>query len=470
MGLHNGGDPSSSSSSSSHLLSSPIRFVAPAPTLCLPKRLLLIRHGESVANVERSTYATTPDWKIELTERGKQQAADCGRRLQRLVRNDKLFIYYSPYKRTTQTLAQIRPFLNSQQILGEREDERLREQEMGNFQPCVEDGGMDEQWEERNVYGRSYYRFPSGESGLDVFDRVGSFFDALLKEGMNHRTSRLPSPPPTTTTQAAATEEREKLLPTARQLQTASSSAFFGLPVITQRTTSGTTPTPHHPYAVHCSLDPILQHPLHIATTAAAANLDSKSVVTKTVRTTTVPLSAAEKKSVSSSSVQDEATVTTATTFSITGTPKYAVTAHLENNNSSRSSSSIPRSSTPTSIRASSHAEPFSVPPHGRFLTSADIAIAADPLHGQRPRGGGVVLEAPPNDDDDDFSVVIVAHGLLIRLFIGRWFGIPTEELEMLTNPPNCSITVLQRDASRTKLTLTPVSKKLFGATFATKW
>jgi hypothetical protein len=29
-----------------------------------PKRIVLIRHGQSVGNIDASAYASTPDWKV----------------------------------------------------------------------------------------------------------------------------------------------------------------------------------------------------------------------------------------------------------------------------------------------------------------------------------------------------------------------------------------------------------------------
>src|SRR5688572_6545354 len=47
----------------------------------LPRRIYIIRHGESIGNVDEKAYAKVPDNKIELTERGKQQASVAGQRL-----------------------------------------------------------------------------------------------------------------------------------------------------------------------------------------------------------------------------------------------------------------------------------------------------------------------------------------------------------------------------------------------------
>ena len=35
--------------------------------------------------------------------------------------------------------------------------------------------------EQRALFGRFYYRFPDGESGLDVYSRVSSFIGTLFR-------------------------------------------------------------------------------------------------------------------------------------------------------------------------------------------------------------------------------------------------------------------------------------------------
>lgn len=53
----------------------------------LPKRIILVRHGESVGNVNEEAYATTPDWAIPLTENGKNQARHLGSQLEEIIGN-----------------------------------------------------------------------------------------------------------------------------------------------------------------------------------------------------------------------------------------------------------------------------------------------------------------------------------------------------------------------------------------------
>ena len=42
---------------------------------------------------------------------------------------------------------------------------------------------------ERSAFGRFYYRFPQGEAGLDVYDRVSLFIGTLFREWEKHHES-----------------------------------------------------------------------------------------------------------------------------------------------------------------------------------------------------------------------------------------------------------------------------------------
>ena len=145
----------------------------------LPKRMILVRHGESKANADPSEWCRTPDWKIELTDRGKEQAREAGIKVKKLVGDDPVYFYVSPYRRAQETLAQLKPSFPIKQVVGEREDPRLREQDVGNFQDLER---MKAIWRERDEFGRFFYRFPNGENGADVCDRVSSFLDSLFRE------------------------------------------------------------------------------------------------------------------------------------------------------------------------------------------------------------------------------------------------------------------------------------------------
>jgi len=59
-------------------------------TTHLPKRIIMIRHGESEGNVNHNIYKTVPDNCIELTEKGFEQAKEAGESLKKLWEMKKL--------------------------------------------------------------------------------------------------------------------------------------------------------------------------------------------------------------------------------------------------------------------------------------------------------------------------------------------------------------------------------------------
>ncbi|KAG5495186.1 hypothetical protein JKF63_02241 [Porcisia hertigi] len=67
----------------------------------------------------------------------------------------------------------------SSNIIGVREDVRLRDGDIGRYTSAEE---LMQHLKERERYGRFFYRFPFGESGADVCDRVTSFLDAFQRE------------------------------------------------------------------------------------------------------------------------------------------------------------------------------------------------------------------------------------------------------------------------------------------------
>ena len=68
-----------------------------------PKRIILIRHGESQANVDKYLFGSVPDYTIELTNFGREQAKEAGKRLKELVQDESLYFYVSPFWRARST-------------------------------------------------------------------------------------------------------------------------------------------------------------------------------------------------------------------------------------------------------------------------------------------------------------------------------------------------------------------------------
>ena len=148
-------------------------------SLKYPKRIIIARHGESKGNISANAYVTTPDWLIPLSNTGAAQSRQLGSRLSNLISSESCYFYTSPYLRTKQTLSYILKTLPPSQILGIREEPRLTEQQFGNFQNV---NSINSAKNERIKYGRFYYRFPEGESGLDVYNRCSSFVNTLYRD------------------------------------------------------------------------------------------------------------------------------------------------------------------------------------------------------------------------------------------------------------------------------------------------
>lgn len=138
-----------------------------------PKRIILVRHGESEGNIDDHIYETVPDHALHLTELGREQVIDTGRQIRELISGESLRMWVSPYVRTMETAHLL--------DLGVPEDDmrlepRLREQDWANFQDPAQ---ILKEKAIRNEYGHFWYRFTNGESGSDVYDRVSTFLESL---------------------------------------------------------------------------------------------------------------------------------------------------------------------------------------------------------------------------------------------------------------------------------------------------
>ena len=143
-----------------------------------PNRIILIRHGESQGNENREIYATIPDYALELTEKGQQQAAEAGRQLKQIIGDESVFFYISPLWRTRMTFEEIARSFDRKNFRF-REEPRIREQEWGHLRNLDDNEQIDKA---RNAFGSFYYRIPEGESAADVYDRISDFFGTLHRD------------------------------------------------------------------------------------------------------------------------------------------------------------------------------------------------------------------------------------------------------------------------------------------------
>ena len=140
-------------------------------------RIILLRHAESLGNVDELAYCRIPDHSLPLTARGEEQARAAGPRVRELLGPAPVAVYVSPYVRTQRTF----DLLGLDDLMERRVAEpRLREQDWGNLQDPVE---QEIQKLKRHEFGHFFYRLAHGESGADVDDRVAAFI-AELREQM----------------------------------------------------------------------------------------------------------------------------------------------------------------------------------------------------------------------------------------------------------------------------------------------
>lgn len=161
-------------------------------------RILLVRHGESLGNVDPTVHATTADHAVPLSDRGREQAREAGRRLAAHFsrhadeRHRHVRLWVSPYLRTRQTADAIQETVGPW-ITDRVEHVLLCEQQFGLF-----DGVPDHELPARfplefahydmqcRFGGKFWARMPQGESRLDVAQRIHQAFGTFQRDAVAH--------------------------------------------------------------------------------------------------------------------------------------------------------------------------------------------------------------------------------------------------------------------------------------------
>ncbi|CAE7395338.1 unnamed protein product [Symbiodinium sp. CCMP2456] len=114
-------------------------------------------------------------WQKQPTQPVKAVAV--GKRVKKVVHDEKVHFYVSPFQRTLQTARNmIFSAFDPYQVVAVSVDPRIREQEFGNLQGDNFVGLRQESTKIR----RFWYRFPTGESGADVYDRTRQWWDSMM--------------------------------------------------------------------------------------------------------------------------------------------------------------------------------------------------------------------------------------------------------------------------------------------------
>lgn len=161
-------------------------------------RILLVRHGESLGNVDPMIHATTADHAVPLSARGVDQARHAGEIVhqyyQQQLGNERphVRLWVSPYLRTRQTADALQttcgPWLTDrvEHIL-------LCEQQFGLFDGVPDDEMPKRYPNEWGYYdmqcrfgGKFWARMPQGESRFDVAKRVHQAFGTFHRDSHEH--------------------------------------------------------------------------------------------------------------------------------------------------------------------------------------------------------------------------------------------------------------------------------------------
>lgn len=180
-------------------------------------RILLVRHGESQANIDQTLHKTIPDHEIALSSRGQKQPCQAAKHLTKFfrdtwgdpdefknirygktlqgregyIRGFPALVWNSPYRRTRDTADILTNNLDSFHIY-RRENILLCEQQFGLFDG-LDDDEIEEQYpNEYNTWklckqynGKFWARYPMGESPFDAAIRIRQSFDDLKRHGNN---------------------------------------------------------------------------------------------------------------------------------------------------------------------------------------------------------------------------------------------------------------------------------------------
>lgn len=168
-------------------------------TVGWPRRLWIIRHGESAGNIarDRAEAAGAPlielrhrDADVPLSSLGLEQAQALGAWVSALPEGLRpTTLLASPYRRARETTYTVAAAMG-QNVRDVLVDERLREKEFGVLDRYTR-AGIHEKFpelaEQRRLVGKFYFRPPGGESWCDVVLRLRSMLGDLQRNHAGER-------------------------------------------------------------------------------------------------------------------------------------------------------------------------------------------------------------------------------------------------------------------------------------------
>jgi 2,3-bisphosphoglycerate-dependent phosphoglycerate mutase len=158
--------------------------------------IFLVRHGESLGNLDEGAYRQYGDHNVPLTDWGVRQVTEAGGVIAGYLdglpeaRLSKLRVWFSPFLRTRQSKDALLAALPATSVGKVQEDYLLREQDFGLFTEIYDLAEQEQKFPEafekwarlRNNGAKFYARPPDGESRADVAQRLRLFLQTMMHE------------------------------------------------------------------------------------------------------------------------------------------------------------------------------------------------------------------------------------------------------------------------------------------------
>jgi broad specificity phosphatase PhoE len=143
------------------------------------RKLFIMRHAESLEDIDQTAYERIADEDIPLTDFGKEQAARFGQQFANEIgRSENLRVFLSPSKRVLETAQLVVSGVPKHVRWSLVTDSLISKQDWGN----VTIHNRAEIEKERYRIGVLRYRFPGGESGAEMLFRFDLFAKKLGQE------------------------------------------------------------------------------------------------------------------------------------------------------------------------------------------------------------------------------------------------------------------------------------------------
>lgn len=142
-----------------------------------PERIILMRHGESLEDVDNTIYREIIDREIPLTDVGVEQVISTIPFIRHEILSKHLTIWHCSSVRIKQTVELVSKGLEGFSVSCV-EDARLAKQNWGTV--TLENRDFHER--QRYRVGVLKYQFPDGEAGIHVVERIRQFLEEFFNK------------------------------------------------------------------------------------------------------------------------------------------------------------------------------------------------------------------------------------------------------------------------------------------------